>query len=245
LAARYRLLALDLDGTTLNSHGRASRKTRYWIRKALEAGVVVVCATGRGRPKAQDLWDSVFSGSPAIFANGGEIWLDPATLLERRYMETDCVRRVYELAAEVGGAFWGYNDEGLVHGHELNLDQLEGGWYKCVVFHPDPTTTEAVRELVAAWAGVSVTSSHPRIAEIGARGVSKRAAVERLCREFSISMEDVMAVGDSQNDIDLLQAAGLGVAMGNALPEVKAAADRVTKSNRANGVAWAIRKFLL
>ncbi|HOK32898.1 MAG TPA: Cof-type HAD-IIB family hydrolase [Limnochordia bacterium] len=245
MAVRYRVLALDLDGTTLNAQGRVSRKTRYWLRKAAEAGVTLICATGRGYPRAKEIWETAFPGSPAVLANGAEIWLNPETLLERYYMEREDVLRLHRLAEETGGSFWAYNTTGMVRGHQLKGEDLGDGWYKCGIYHADRATVEELWRIVGSWENVSVTTSHPLMLEVAAKGISKRSGVERLCRELGVPMKEVMAVGDSLNDVELLQGVGLGVAMGNAGSEVKKAADRVTRSHRANGVAWAIRKYLL
>lgn len=245
MAPRYRVLALDLDGTTLNSTRVVSRKTKYWIKQAIDAGVIAICATGRGLPNAVNIWTNVFPGAPAVLANGAEVWLNPHTLLERHCLNPEDVLRLYELAQEVGGRFWAYNPEGMVKNIKLERAQLADGWYKFGISHRDPDAIAHVWEVASAWDSITVTSSHPSNVEISARGVSKRTGVERLCQELGISLADVMAIGDSHNDIELLRAVGLGVAMGNGSSEVKAVADKTTKSNQRNGVAWAIRKYLL
>jgi hypothetical protein len=77
------------------------------------------------------------------------------------------------------------------------------------------------------------------------RDASKQSALARLCADFGVSAERVLAIGDSRNDVPMMQWAGIGVAMANALPEVRHAVRFVTASNEHDGVALAIEKFAL
>ncbi len=87
-----------------------------------------------------------------------------------------------------------------------------------------------------------VVQSNERFIELTARGVSKGAALRALARRLGIRHEEIVAIGDQDNDRSLLEAAGLRVAMGNAVPELKALADLIAPSVSEDGVAWAIRE---
>lgn len=204
-----------------------------------------MCATGRGLPNTKAIWSEVFPNSPAVLANGAEVWLDCNTLLERFYMPTDAVLKLYELAQAAGGSYWAYSTNGLVQNIDLQTHDPGEGWYKFGIFHPDRNTITQLWNIAAALDGVLVTSSHPSNIEVSAEGVSKRSGLERLCTELGIQLSEVMAIGDSHNDLDMLRAVGLGVAMGNGSDEVKEAADEITKTNAEDGVALAIQKYLL
>ena len=80
---------------------------------------------------------------------------------------------------------------------------------------------------------------------INRKGGNKASAVERLCKYFGITMSEAITMGDDRNDIDMLEEAGLGIAMGNAHETIKKVADYVTASNEEDGVALALEKFLL
>lgn len=101
------------------------------------------------------------------------------------------------------------------------------------------------RKALAHLPYVKITSSYENNIEINAVGADKGTALLELARKLGYTREQTMAFGDGENDISMLQAAGVGVAMGNAADEVKAAADRVTISNDDDGVAYAIRKWCL
>ena len=92
---------------------------------------------------------------------------------------------------------------------------------------------------------MEITSSIPNNLEINARGVTKGRGLLVLAETLGLSRSQVMACGDSGNDLTMIQNAGLGVAMANATPEVLAAADFVTASNNEDGVAKAIERFVL
>lgn len=100
-------------------------------------------------------------------------------------------------------------------------------------------------ELVARlFPETAVSSSLPWNIEINSAGATKGQALKRLCQALEIDLQDTLAFGDGSNDLDLLQSAGIGVAMGNAVPQLKAAADWVAPSNQEAGVAAGIYRFL-
>ena len=91
---------------------------------------------------------------------------------------------------------------------------------------------------------LAVTSSVRNNIELNLASANKGAALEALCRHLGVAMEETVAFGDGTNDLTMLRAAGLGVAMGNAAPELKAAADMVTDDNEQAGVARVINEIL-
>lgn len=93
--------------------------------------------------------------------------------------------------------------------------------------------------------GISLTTSLPGNIEINSDKVSKATGLKTLCEKLEIPIENTVAIGDSSNDKEILQAAGLGVAMGNASDEIKNLADCTTKTNAEDGVAYAIETYIL
>src|SRR5699024_9567724 len=91
---------------------------------------------------------------------------------------------------------------------------------------------------------LELTNSMPYNVEINPAGVNKAAALEKVCDWMGITMNNVMAAGDSLNDIKMIEQAGTGVAMGNAQEAIKKVADYVTDSNNQDGVANAIQRFV-
>ncbi len=130
--------------------------------------------------------------------------------------------------------------------HEAPVDEvLAMPSVKLVLQHErvDPVRLfEAARELAVP--GCHPTFSGASFLEVGPAGVTKATGLERLCRRRGIEASDVVAFGDNINDVEMLAWAGLGVAMGNAAPEAKAAAHRVTASNDEDGIAQVIEQLL-
>ena len=182
---------------------------------------------------------------PMVLVNGAGFWERPGELLEpRRFIEPEGARQLYQLAVDHGAWFWGYGVDSLVHLNEWNEEMFSRPWLKLGIRHDDLPVIERLRETVRSWNTYEVSRSAPVNMEISPKGVSKVYGVRRLCHHLGIDMSQVMAIGDSLNDLALIQAAGLGVAMANAEPIVKEHADWITLSNEEDGVAEAIRRWI-
>jgi hydroxymethylpyrimidine pyrophosphatase-like HAD family hydrolase len=242
---RIKLLAVDLDGTLLTETKEISPATRCWINRTIERGVIVVFATGRGFVNTEPYRRQLGLDIPMALVNGAEIWIRPGELLEpRRFISGDGALRLYRLATENGAWFWGYTEDRLVHLEEWTEEEFSCGWLKLGIRHDDLPVMERLRQTVINWGTYEVSRSAPVNMEVSALGVTKLDAVGKICKHFGIHISEVMAVGDSHNDLKLIKAAGLGVAMANAEPIVKEHADVITSSNDEDGVAEAIRRYI-
>lgn len=238
------LIALDLDNTLLTDDKQITKNTRYWLSKAREKGLIITFCTGRGIQTTQDFWEELGLDSPMVLVNGAEIWKRPGELLERHILPTDGVRELVSFAKAHGARFWGYSVESLTQGRDWSEAMYKQHWLKFGIRHNDLPTIDRLREEVRSWGRYEVTQSHAVNMEISCRGISKAYGITKVCEYLKIGLDQVMAVGDSHNDYAMLQAAGLGVAMANASPEIKAIADAHTASNEEEGVALAIQRFV-
>lgn len=126
------------------------------------------------------------------------------------------------------------------------FDKYEDDIVKAIVIEDEKLIElKKAKEELKSLGGLEVVSSFPNNFEIMSEGVSKGRAVEILAKAYGIKREEIICIGDNENDISMLQYAGLGIAMGNASEEAKKAADYVTDTNLNNGVAKAIEKFIL
>lgn len=116
---------------------------------------------------------------------------------------------------------------------------------KCEIFHHDKLRMKNIRDAIEALGELKVVSSGQYGIDITHRGITKGSAVEILAKHYGIMREEIIAIGDSLNDVEMIEYAGLGVAMGNAKESVKTIADYVTTSNDEDGVAQVIEKFIL
>lgn len=115
---------------------------------------------------------------------------------------------------------------------------------KIFAFCPDTSFVAAIRKQVSEIPTVHLTSSHVQNFEVTNQGVTKAVGLEQLCRYLSIDPIDVLAIGDSENDLDMLSFAGTSVAMGNAIDCVKECVDYITASNDEDGISQAIHHFV-
>jgi len=114
---------------------------------------------------------------------------------------------------------------------------------KCIAFSPKPSKVVALKKELKDMEDIVYFGSGSRSVEINNRGVSKGRAVKALADYYGFTREEIVCIGDNENDISMIEYAGLGVAMGNAIDEVKALADYITDTNKENGVAKAIKKI--
>lgn len=246
--SKYKLIALDMDGTVLNDNQVISAENALWINKAREAGVIVMFSTGRGFNKAIDFAEELQLDSPMITVNGSEIWEKPYELLDRTLLDHKWVTKLYELTKRYPEAwFWAYTTEYIYNKENWSLldrpfDQYD--WLKFGYYVDDISMINKIRTEIEQWNHLEISNSSPFNIELNPNQVSKASALRKLCAHMGIEMEEVIAVGDSLNDIKAIQQCGLGVAMGNAQNEVKAAADYVTLTNNKDGVAHLIKRFI-
>lgn len=263
-----KLIALDIDGTILNSNLELSERNKRALIAASEQGIQVVLATGKTRTAGRYLIDALNLTTPGIFLQGCAIYnadgtirqqftLDPAIVrqvltygedrgftfmtysgtrifVRKRDPEvTDGVRRYHEPEAEIVGAMQNLAGEVPIN-KLMAIGEARG--IKALRYQLEAQLRGSARVLQA---GIST------MVEILPPGISKGAALKVLAKQLDIPAENVMAMGDAENDIESLQFAGLGVAVGNAEAHLKAVAKTVVGTNDEDGVAEAIERFIL
>lgn len=262
-----KLISLDLDGTLLDPSGKITGGAKEAIARARAAGVRVVLNTGRPIPEA--LWFAREAGCDALngcLGGAALVDLDGGQVLERRDIPEPAGRRALELCL-------GREIELMIFaGDEILVDPFSQKsllrTYPYPVFHNSAAVTEdpiaymdarglpltkihgdwnrenyPLKEL-AALEGVALTSSNDHDFEVTAAGADKGLSLTWLAERYGCSLEECAAVGDSDNDLAMLRAAGLPIAMGNASPAVRDAAAFVAPPNAGDGVAWAILRCL-
>jgi Cof subfamily protein (haloacid dehalogenase superfamily) len=263
-----RLLALDLDGTLMDdSMVIKSDRVRRAIAAAQARDVIVTLATGRMfdflLPFARDLGIT----APLICYQGGLIQSPGAeTPIYRATMEPALIGEALALKAHRGWHFVLYAGDGVFlderrHPEQFYRDMLGERlvWVdnlasvlerhkpiKFLVFVEPHEAEGVLAELRQQFAGqMGLTRSHAKIIEGNPWGVSKGDALRRLSEHVGVQRVEVMAIGDQDNDLPMIAWAGLGVAMGNGSPAVKAAADWVAPPVTEDGAAVAIERFIL
>lgn len=261
----FKIISLDLDDTLLSRSLTISQRNRQAIAAALAAGVAVTISTGRMYRSAVVFARLLGLNVPLICYQGALIRTVEGETLLYKPVEKALAQDIIRFGLEQGLTPRAYVDEVCCAGY-INADiadyaivsaipvkclgdlaaNLPGPSAKVLLSGP-PDLCQAVQETARQRFGDSlyITSSRPHLLEFMHPEASKGAALTCLATRLGIKKEEIMAVGDNYNDIKLLEAAGLKIAMGNAVPELKALADYVTANCEEDGVALAIEKFVL
>lgn len=263
-----RLVAMDLDDTLLRDDWTISPRVIKAIQRAQAQGVKMTIATGRmpisARPYAEQLGLDV----PVITYHGAMIQqVLSGDILFRRVipsaLATEIIKDVAErgvyaqvylkdrvITAERNDLSYEYERIASVRIEEENLSillsQEPEGVEKILLMGEEAALDQLAPLLRQCYGGkVHITKSKPCFLEMTDGSVNKGVALAALAEHFGIEQSEVMAIGDSFNDLEMIQYAGLGVAVGNARAEIQAQADVVTASNEEDGVAEAIERYVL
>lgn len=239
-----RLIALDMDGTLLNEKGQISEENRKAIKEAENQGVHVVLSTGRSYATSHDFAKSMELKSYLITVNGSEIYNNRGEMIERHIVDSEYVQWMWELSQKHKTNFWATSCD-QVYRAAMPERIKDSEWLKFGFDIEDDTVRELIMEELMSKGNLEISNSSPTNIEVNALGVNKAKAINFVCSKLNITMDNVMAVGDSRNDLAMIQEAKLGIAMGNAQEIVKEKADWVTSTNLEDGVAKAIRKWIL
>lgn len=264
-----KLLVLDLDGTVLRGDGSLSDALMDAIREVRGLGITVMLATGRMVRSAEPAWLQLGLGpGPLIAYNGSMVvemprknpWFswhltdDVAQVVINEALDADILTQVY-----VGNELWlSKEDERAQHYIRVNHIPGEVKSRNSILKWPSPPIKLLLQDdsdkLDQFRAHISQTvlglqgrifKSQADYLEIVPAGVGKGPALAKVAKRLHIDPQEIMAIGDAENDVDMLRLAGLGVAMGQAPDFVKQAADVVTRSVEEDGAAYAIRRWLL
>lgn len=239
-----RLIALDMDGTLLNQNHEISSENKKAIENAKADGIEVVISTGRPYKHIEQYIDELNLDSYFVTINGGEVWDGAGNLLERHLLATEHVGLMWNLVNTYKTNYWAITTTGLYHNNypeNRKIDRDE--WVKFGFEIADDHIRNTI-QLELKKHNLEVTNSSPTNLEVNPAGINKGSALEGICKRMNLSMEQVMAIGDSLNDLAMIQKAGIGVAMGNAQETIKKAADWTTTTNLDDGVAKAIYRIL-
>ncbi len=240
-----KLVALDMDGTLLNDRDEISIGNREAIREAQKNGVHIVCCTGRSLITSREYVKNLELSSYHVTVNGSEVWDENGDLVQRQIVPTEHIQWMFGLAKEHQTKFWATATD-RVWRREMPEDIENHTWLKFGYEIPEDAVRNVILEnLRGRGHYFEISNSSPINIEVNSSGVNKAKGIEMVCKRLGLSMDQVMAVGDSLNDMSMIQAAGIGVAMGNAQESVKLAADWVTATNNEDGVAKAIQNWVL
>lgn len=244
LEKQIKLIALDMDGTLLTSDEKVTERTCKAIKQAMEKDVHVVISTGRWLGSCYPYAESLGLQSYLVTSNGGEIWTMNKELIERHTIDPNLIEKMWDLGRDYDMGCWMNATDAVWQGERPN-DFHEHEWLKIGFDSHIPSNLEKLMQELSYFDQLELTNSQPNNVEVNPKGVHKGSALHKVCEKLGITMDEVMAAGDSLNDMKMIQQAGLGIAMGNAQEAIKKAADFETDTNNHDGVAKAIERFVL
>ncbi len=262
----FKMLVLDVDDTIITTRDKLAPATKEAIEKARRRGVQVALASGRMHQAMKSLANTLELELPLISCNGAMIRNLDGSVVTKEVLDADAARAVVRFFRENERIMQLYRQDGL-----FSLEKCERTWrleesegVPCTIIGEDdysarhddllkllirlePGEVPGYRQAVAErFSGlVSAALSHNVYMEFTNKGVDKGRAVAFLAEKLGIAQQEVMAIGDSPNDMSMLAWAGFSVAMGGALPEVAAVADASTLPVDEDGAALAIEKYIL
>lgn len=263
-----KLIAVDVDGTLLNNKSELSARNETALRKAIAQGVQIVLATGKTRNSTLRFIEKLSLDAPGIYLQGLTIYEGDGTVKWQQSLNPSLARQVITFAEDRGFVVIAYNGmrimvrtltEGIkdmmVKYHEAVPDavgslqnMLNDTPINKLMIVGEPHAIKSLRwnlNLQVGSGGRVIQAGLPEMLEVLPPNCSKGAALRILLKDLHVSPDNVLAIGDAENDIEMIQLAGIGVAMGHAAQPVKDAADSVVGSNDEDGVAQAIERFVL
>ncbi len=267
-ALPYRAIALDLDGTLTNHDKVVTLKTREALLQAESEGVVIILASGRptyGIEPVAECLELDKRGGYILSYNGGNIVnAKTGEKLFSQFLPDGVIPILYKYAKEHNHALLGYADNEIITEmpddqyvkeesriNKMNIRKVEN-LLEALEPHPtkllmtgDPSDMlRAEQELLDVLGEkMDIFRSAPFFLELVPKGIDKAQSLLRLLAKINLTPAGMIAFGDGYNDLSMLKLAGMGVAMANAAPEVRAEADYVTLSNEEDGVAAALEHF--
>jgi len=266
-----KLIACDLDGTLLDNDHNITADNVKVIEALKEKDIPFVIATGRIYPSAAEFSKDLGLTTPIIACNGAVI-KDPVEdkIIKDYPVSTDSMIELIKICKKYDIYFHIYTIDTVYAERNERLIAKYNEWkkldpkrslvktavvedivpvikdnivYKLGIYVDEEGAKEAYEEMVKI-PGITSCFSLTTLVDIFNENASKGIAVQELAKMYDLNQENVMALGDNENDMPMLEYAGLGIAMKDARDQVKAAADEVTVSNGESGVAVAIRKHM-
>ena len=261
-----KMVATDIDGTILKWDFGFTPEAKDCIRKLTERGVKVVLVTGRMHKAATFLADELGLDTPIVSYQGGMIKdnCDNGKVHYRKDLDPEHAKEIIKWAKENNIHINLYMDDVLyVEKDDETIRKYTDARYieytvcpfesleiknvnkiLAIKYGDADTVTEWVNYLEKNYPELYIVKSTPYFCEISNKDARKSCAVEYLCKEWGIKKDEVLTIGDQNNDIELLKAGGIKVAMGNGTAELKECADFITDTVENNGFVKAINMYM-
>lgn len=265
----YKLIAVDMDGTLLNDNKEISYRCQKAIYKLRARGKRIVIATGRplnGVMRYLEKLD-LFDENDYVVAFNGALVQSTKTkeIIFNKPLSMDAYKELYKISQQLGVNIHALTEQSVLTPKnnpyteiEARINQIpiiegavedidEATVIVKVMFIDDPEKLDTIIPKIPSHIKdkYTILRSAPYFLEFMEKTVNKGAGVSAIANQLGFDSNEVICVGDAGNDLDMIRYAGLGVAMGNAVDDVKSEADYITHTNEEDGVAHVIEKFML
>lgn len=265
-----KMLVLDIDGTLTNSNKDISENTKRGIKNIMERGHKVVLASGRPTPGMRRYADELelekYGGYLLSFNGGRIIDCQTGEIVYQKVLPKSVIRGLYKFAEERDAGIITYLGDKIILGTRVDkyieiesrfngmpikkvdnfVEYVDFDVNKCLITAEPEKAGGYVKELQEKYGEIlSVYRSEPFFIEVMPKNIDKANSIDRMLNTVGLTRENIICCGDGYNDMSMIQYAGVGVAMENAQPEVKEAADYITDSNDNDGIVKVIDKFIL
>ena len=261
----YRLIASDMDDTLLDGAGKLTKRTVDALRRAMDAGVYVVLASGRMLESARPFAEQIGVNAPMVLYNGAMVYdLAAQATVSSRFIPYETAKAICEKAEAEDIYVQVYPGEGyFAREHTKYTDLYEasikvecgitgtplsqwitGGQVKMLFIGEKEDTAGRIARFSEAFPDVSFMMSRPNYVEIVPKNVDKRYALEETIRHLGVKPEECVAFGDGQNDVSMLKYVGAGYCVENASQGVKDQCELFAPSNAEDGCARMIERLL-
>lgn len=259
-----KLVVTDIDGTIYSPEVGITSEVQDCMKNLLDKGVNVAIATGRTYLSAKSVADSIGIKCPLICYQGGLVNTYEGETIDAKYLNPDIAREIIKdfrkrnihLNVYVDDTLYVEDDDEYIKDYigdkgidyfkvesfnELDFSKLN----KMLAINYDTKFVDnLILELRKKYPQIYVVKSNTYFCEIANKNATKGNAIKILAEKYGIKIEEVMAIGDQNNDIEMVQTAGVGVAMGNGTKEIKEIADYITDTVLNNGFVKAVDKFV-
>lgn len=269
----YKLLALDMDGTLLTSDKRISDRTAVALRQAAEAGTIVALSTGRAAAELLDYQPQIKGVVRyGTLLSGTVMWdFTSGKALRTQPIDAKLMRAVVEQGLAEDAMVQMFNSSCAVMSHRdvARMPEIGQGVYQSLALrrgtlvddigayaaaheseickinlhHVSRASMEATQQTLERLP-LQLAPGESASVEVTPQGVTKALGLEWLCAYLGLSLEETIVVGDGGNDLEVMDIAGLAVAMGNAQPEIQARAQAVVADNDHDGIVEVIEQYL-
>lgn len=258
-----KLVATDIDGTIVKWDTSVSDGVKNCIKKLQQNGVKVVLVTGRMHCATKHLRDELNLNSPVVSYQGGLIKDNNGKTLYQENLDSTYAKEIIKWARKnnihlnlyIDDKLYVEKDDDCVKKYtdgkfvsytvcsfdDLKIENVNK--ILAIDYGNAERVTSWVNELQAKYPDLYIVKSTPFFCEIGSAMAKKSLGVEFLAKHWGLNKEEILTIGDQNNDIELLKAGGVKVAMGNATPELKECATFITDTVENDGFVQAIEKF--